>query len=120
MAGADLMKIGFVKRKSPKDPTHHEIVHQMMYEPQKFALQINLSIDNAWGVLKMIAETLLAQPAGVYCILKDPNKDMVRIYSVPEDEFESSEDDDDSDEDDSDEDDSDDDDDDDDGGEDEE
>ena len=62
-----------------------------MYEPQKFALQINLSIDNAWGVLKMIAETLLAQPAGLYSILKDPNKDIVRVYSVPDDEFDSSE-----------------------------
>jgi translation initiation factor 3 subunit D len=109
LAGADLMKIGFVKRKSPKDPANHEIVHQMMYEPQKFALQINLSIDNAWGVLKMIAETLLAQPDGMYSILKDPNKDMVRVYSVPEDEFDSS--DDDSEDDDSEDDDSDDDDD---------
>lgn len=91
LAGADLIKIGFVRRKSPKDSTNHEIVYQMMYEPQKFALQINLSIDNAWGVLKMIAETLLAQPAGLYSILKDPNKDIVRVYSVPDDEFDSSE-----------------------------
>ena len=91
LAGADLMKIGFVKRKSPKDPFNHEIVHTMVYEPQKFALQINLSIDNMWGVLKMMIETLLAQDAGTYVILKDANKDIVRVYSVPEDEFDSEE-----------------------------
>jgi translation initiation factor 3 subunit D len=85
------MKIGFVKRKSPKDPFNHEIVHTMVYEPQKFALQINLSIDNMWGVLKMMIETLLAQDAGTYVILKDANKDIVRVYSVPEDEFDSEE-----------------------------
>ena len=48
----------------------------------------------------MIAETLLAQPDGMYSILKDPNKDMVRVYSVPEDEFDSSDDDSDEDSDD--------------------
>jgi translation initiation factor 3 subunit D len=91
LAGADLMKIGFVKRKSPKDPYNHEIVHTMVYEPLKFALQINLSIDNMWGVLKMMVETLLAQDAGIYVILKDANKDIVRVYSVPDDEFDSDE-----------------------------
>lgn len=36
-------------------------------------------------------ETLLAQDAGTYVILKDANKDIVRVYSVPEDEFDSEE-----------------------------
>ena len=44
-----------------------------------------------WGVLKMMIETLLAQDAGTYVILKDANKDIVRVYSVPEDEFDSEE-----------------------------
>merc|ERR1719272_184680 len=96
LAGADLMKIGFVKRKSPKDAFTHQIVHTMMYEPSKFAQQINLSFNNCWGVLKMMIETLLAQDAGVYIIMKDPNKDMVRVYNVPDDEFDSGSDDSDS------------------------
>merc|ERR1711871_387899 len=92
------MKIGFVSRATSKNAFAHNILATEFYKPAQFARQINLSIKNMWGVLKMIVDLCLRQPEGKYCLVKDPNKQQLFLYSVPEGEFDSE--DDDSDEDD--------------------
>merc|ERR1711964_724486 len=92
LAGVEQMNFGFISRRSTKDPYHHEVIASKFFEPMKFARQINLSVRNAWGVLQMFADLLLEQEEGTYVIMKDPNKTIIRVYHVPEGEFDLDED----------------------------
>ena len=53
--------------------------------------QINLSMDNAWGVVRCIIDVVRKQKEGKYLIVKDPNKPVIRLYDVPDNTFESEE-----------------------------
>ena len=48
---------------------------------------INLNVANSWGILKAIIDLCLQLEEGKYLLLKDPNKPVVRFYSVPENTF---------------------------------
>jgi translation initiation factor 3 subunit D len=39
-------------------------------------------------VIKTLVDFMLSQPEGKYCLVKDPNKFFLRIYSVPANVFE--------------------------------
>lgn len=82
------MKIGYVSRVTTKDPYSHVVLGTQSYNPNTFANQIALNQNNMWGVIKMLAELMLEQPEGKYVLMKDPNKPVVRLYSVPQDTFE--------------------------------
>jgi translation initiation factor 3 subunit D len=90
LAGADYMKFGYVSRVSPRSAAQHEILGTQQFRPAEFANNINLSLDNCWGVLRVVCEFLLDQPAGKYLLLKDPSAPVVRIYSLPEGTFDDS------------------------------
>ncbi|GBG31930.1 Eukaryotic translation initiation factor 3 subunit D [Hondaea fermentalgiana] len=83
IAGADYMKIGFVSRASVKDPFNHNILATQSYKPKDFAAQINMQETNMWGIIKSLADIIYKHPAGKYVLLKDPNKPIIQIYSVP-------------------------------------
>ncbi|OQR99268.1 eukaryotic translation initiation factor 3 [Achlya hypogyna] len=100
LAGADQMKLGFVSRTNMKDPFNHTILGTQSYNPVDFAQQTSLNLNNAWGIVKMLVDIFVNQPEGKYVMMKDPNKPVVRIYSVPLDTFDDEGDDDDEDEDD--------------------
>ena len=87
LAGADLMKIGYVSRNNPKDPYRHSILGTQFYKPREFAVQINLSQPNMWGILKALIDMVLKQEVGKYVLLKDPNKPVLRLYKVPMSSF---------------------------------
>jgi len=88
LAGADLIKLGFVTRTNPKNNENHVIIGTGVYKPREFAPLINLNISNAWGILKAVIDLCLQLPEGKFLMLKDPNKPVVRFYSVPTDAFE--------------------------------
>ena len=94
------MKVGFVSRKSTRDPYKHEVLGTKYYQPAKFAQQINLSVRNMWGVLDNVIEVLMKQDDGKYLLLKDPSKKLCRLYSLPEGTFSDDESDEEDDEDD--------------------
>ncbi|KAL0407378.1 UNVERIFIED_CONTAM: Eukaryotic translation initiation factor 3 subunit D [Sesamum latifolium] len=75
LAGADMMKLGYVSRVHPRDHFNHVILAVVGYKPRDFATQINLNTSNMW--LK----------EGKYVLVKDPSKPQVRIYDVPQDAF---------------------------------
>ena len=83
LAGADTMKIGFVSRVSKTNRLSHEILATQQFKPKDFATQLNMSTQNMWGVMKMLIELMQKQDEGKYVILRDPNKPVVRVYSVP-------------------------------------
>jgi len=98
LAGSDQVKFGYVSRASPRDSTRHVILGTHQFKPSEFANQINLNLDNAWGILRCIVDTCMKLKEGKYLIMKDPNKPVIRIYDIPDDTFESDDDDDDDDE----------------------
>ena len=56
-------------------------------KPKEFATQINLNVANAWGILKGLVDQMLALEEGKYLLMKDPNKQVIRVYSIPVDAF---------------------------------
>ena len=91
LAGADLIKLGYVSRKNPKSNENHVLLATGVYKPREFAPLINLNIGNAWGILKAIIDLCLQLDEGKYLLLKDPNKPVVRFYAIPPDAFEEEE-----------------------------
>jgi translation initiation factor 3 subunit D len=91
LAGADLMKVGYVSRTNRSNPYDHQILSTQFFKPQELATNIALKETNIWGIVKMLIELLQNQEDGKYVLLKDPNRPMLRLYSVPADAFESDE-----------------------------
>ncbi|RWR98388.1 eukaryotic translation initiation factor 3 subunit-like protein, partial [Dinothrombium tinctorium] len=74
LAGSDQLKFGYVSRVHFSDTTKHAILGTQQFKPKEFADQINLNMDNAWGILRYIIDTCMKLDEGKYLILKDPNK----------------------------------------------
>jgi len=87
LAGADHMRMGFVSRVHPKDCFNHSILQVQNNTTEAFSRQINLNMDNCWGIVKGFCDLVDRQEPGKYVMLKDPNKPLVRIYNVPDDAF---------------------------------
>jgi translation initiation factor 3 subunit D len=92
IAGADQMKIGFVSRKLRTDRHNHNVLATQFYKPVEFATNITLTLNNMWGIIKMLSDKFLSLEDGKFVIMKDPNKPIVRIYRVPLSTFEESDD----------------------------
>ncbi|KAK4259817.1 hypothetical protein QN277_006110 [Acacia crassicarpa] len=88
LAGADMMKLGYVSRVHPRDHFNHVILAVNGYKPRDFATQINLNTSNMWGIVKSIVDLCMKLNEGKYVFVKDPSKPQVRIYEVPADAFE--------------------------------
>jgi translation initiation factor 3 subunit D len=88
LAGADMMKLGYVSRVHPRDHFNHVILAVVGYKPREFATQINLNTSNMWGIVKSIVDLCMKLNEGKYVLVKDPMKPQVRIYEVPADAFE--------------------------------
>ncbi|KAG7959004.1 hypothetical protein I3843_10G049800 [Carya illinoinensis] len=88
LAGADLMKLGYVSRVHPRDHFNHVILSIVGYKPREFAAQINMNTSNMWGIVKSIVDLCMKLNEGKYVLVKDPTKPQVRIYEVPSDAFE--------------------------------
>jgi translation initiation factor 3 subunit D len=88
LAGANQMKIGFVSRGSKNNSYEHVILATQFYAPMEFATQITLSVPNMWGIFKKLVDRFTNLPEGKYVLLRDPNKPIVRLYSVPPGTFE--------------------------------
>ncbi|CAH8861899.1 unnamed protein product [Trichobilharzia szidati] len=85
LAGADQLKLGFVSRVNPRDSSRHVILGTQQFKPSEFASQLNLNMDNGWGILRCVIDFFMKMPEGKYLMLKDPNKPVIRIYSIPQD-----------------------------------
>jgi translation initiation factor 3 subunit D len=83
ISGADIMKLGYVSRVAPNNAYDHVVLTTQYFKPKELATQINLSLNNIWGIVKMIAELLMSKEDGKFVLLKDPNKATLRLYGVP-------------------------------------
>ena len=57
-------------------------------KPKDFASQINLNMENCWGIVRALVDLCLNLDEGKYLLLKDPNKPIIRLYEVANDAFE--------------------------------
>ncbi|KAI4124532.1 MAG: hypothetical protein LQ338_004743 [Usnochroma carphineum] len=90
LARADVMKLGFVSRTTPKSNDRHVILGVVGYDPRKFAEQMNLNLANGWGIVRTIVDMIrgMDKDNGKYVLVKDPNKSLLRLYEVPRETFE--------------------------------
>lgn len=72
-----------------RDTSRRVILGTQQFRPSDFASQINLNIDNAWGILRCIIDLCMKEEDGKYLLVKDPNKPVIRLYKVPDITFES-------------------------------
>ena len=56
-------------------------------KPRDFAMQINLSMENCWGIVRALVDVCGGLEDGKWLLVKDPNKPLLRLYSVPADAF---------------------------------
>jgi translation initiation factor 3 subunit D len=96
LAKADHMKLGFVSRSNPRSSASHVVLGVVGYKPRDFATQMNLNLGNGWGIVRTIVDLIRsleddeedeASPKK-YVLVKDPNKSVIRLYSVPTNTFE--------------------------------
>ncbi|KAA0705760.1 Eukaryotic translation initiation factor 3 subunit D [Triplophysa tibetana] len=92
LAGSEYLKLGYVSRYHVKDSSRHVVLGTQQFKPNEFASQINLSMENAWGILRCVIDICRKLEEGKYLILKDPNKQVIRVYSLPDGTFSSDED----------------------------
>jgi len=92
LAGSDQIKLGYVSRVNMKDSAKHVILGTEQFKPSEFAGQINLNMDNAWGILRCIIDICMKLDDGKYLLLRDPNKQVIRLFDVPNNTFESDDD----------------------------
>ena len=64
------------------------MVQIQVCKPKDFAMQINLHMENCWGIVRAVIDLCLKLDEGKYIIVKEPNKPVKRLYSVPENAFE--------------------------------
>jgi len=87
LSGADLIKFGFVSRVNVRATDKHVILGMQQFKPHELSSQIALNMDNAWGIVRCIIDFLYKQKDGKYIIMKDPNKQIIRIYEIPDNSF---------------------------------
>jgi len=91
LAGSDQLKYGYVSRVNMRDDSNHVILGTQQFKPTEFATQINLNMDNAWGILRCVIDLCMKQPDGKYLILRDPNKPLIHLFDIPDNTFDTEE-----------------------------
>ncbi|KAI8690630.1 hypothetical protein LRP88_07897 [Fusarium phalaenopsidis] len=89
LAKADFMKLGFVSRLNPRSNDKHVVLGVVGWKPRDFANQMNLSLNNGWGIVRTIVDMCLSSPdqEAKFVLVKDPNKSILRLYEVPAGSF---------------------------------
>jgi translation initiation factor 3 subunit D len=107
LAGCDSIKLGFVTRANPADPTSHELVGVDTRDPESLAKQMSLDQRNMWGIVKWAISAVRAQVDEIvesggstdedykFLLMLAPESDFstkssLRFYQVGGDEFEPS------------------------------
>lgn len=88
MSGAEAIKWGYVSRAGPRDNSNHVVLNVQTSKPRDFAGQIQLNMDQCWGIVRALVDMIMGFDEGKYLLIKDPNKELLRLYAVPSDAFE--------------------------------
>ena len=90
LAGADMIKFGYVSRTNFKDRSSHQILGEQYVKPAVVARLVALSTQNMWAIMHHIIEVSMKQPEGKYLLVRDPSKGILRLYKLPSGTFDDS------------------------------
>ena len=90
LAGADMIKFGYVSRTNFKDRSSHHILGEQYVKPAVVARLVALSTQNMWAIMRHIIEVSMKQPEGKYLLVRDPSKGILRLYKLPSGTFDDS------------------------------
>ena len=76
-----LRQCSFVSRVGGQNK-QHAILGIQEFEPKEFATQINLSLKNAWEIVRHILLTFVQLPVGNYILMKDHERPMLHVYDI--------------------------------------
>merc|ERR1712083_234899 len=85
MSGVDLLKIGYVIRDHPQKNDKHSLISVQTLKTREFASNINISLDNSWGIVKAVLDPLCKLEDGEYLLVREPQMPFMRIYRVTTD-----------------------------------
>ncbi|KAL4449000.1 hypothetical protein ABPG77_007717 [Micractinium sp. CCAP 211/92] len=89
VGGIDQIKLGYVSRATTRDNRNHVILGTQAVKPRDFAAQMNLNMDNCWGIISGVVNLCfdLLEADGKYLLVRDPNKPQLTLYAVPAEEL---------------------------------
>jgi len=87
LSGCDMMNLGFVSRDSIRDNINHVILGTQFYPVQELNRQNSVDMKNCWGIFKTIVQSCMKLDNGKYLLHREPNRNIINLYSVPENAF---------------------------------
>ena len=83
LSSVPAIKLGFVSRtnSASRTQTRHHLLALLDLDPEDLAVQMSLNVPGGFGILRAIIEQCRGLPEGRYCLLRDPNKAVLRLYS---------------------------------------
>jgi translation initiation factor 3 subunit D len=88
LSGSSILRLGYLSRKTANPQQGHVMLGSTAFKPRDLAAQTSLNMKNGWAILKEIISVVQKYDQGKYVLLKDPNKPVLRLYSVPQNSFE--------------------------------
>lgn len=92
LAGNREMKFGLVSRIGPNTATKHDILMVQTHATAKLAKQMTINIQNGWGIVRSLIDIVLQQEDGEYILFKDPQREVLKLIAVPEEDEDEDED----------------------------
>ncbi|CAI2363188.1 unnamed protein product [Moneuplotes crassus] len=87
-AGADNMKIMFVKRQKLSNASKHQILGTSTLSVNKFMNFISFKYEEAWSNVKYIVDYFEEKENGEYLLLRDPMKNLIKVFDVSQNDGE--------------------------------
>lgn len=87
LCGVEHVRLGFVSRLNNKSNYKHQILMTKLYTPSTFADSLSIKVRALWGSLNTIIKQIQSYDNGTYLLLRDANKPVLKLYSVPENTF---------------------------------
>lgn len=83
-SGSTSLKLAYISRVNPKNPTRHSILGVHDFNPYDLATQMNLNVANGFGMIRALADLCLGLPENQdFALVRDANKPMLRLYTLP-------------------------------------
>lgn len=83
LSGCSSIRVGLITRAESAGRLRQQILAVRDVKVEEFGRDANVDFRVLWGSLKIILDQLMAQPDGLYLLMRNPNKPNVDIYPVP-------------------------------------
>ena len=90
LAGAETLYLGWISRCVQSDNKKHRVLLCQQHAASVLSEQIGLSDSNLWGILRYFLDQITAGATedGTYILVKEPMKNVVKLYRCPDEDEE--------------------------------